>query len=69
MVVIILARQMGLSMKTMNKAHAVIINGIILKTMVLYSFEDFSVRAISDSTKAEATSCRNQAGEKKIEKT
>ena len=55
MVVIMLARQMGLSMKIMTREHAVIINGIILKTMVLYSFEDFSVRAISDSTKAEAS--------------
>ena len=52
-VVMLIARQIGLSIKIINNAATIIIRGMILKTMVLYSPIDFSVRIISDLTKAE----------------
>ena len=54
MVVIMLARQMGVLTNKMTRAQAMIINGITLKT-TLYSFKVLSTRAVSDSTKAEAS--------------
>ena len=39
----------------MNKAATIIITGIALKTMVLYSLSVASARAVSEATKAEAS--------------
>jgi len=47
-IVIQAALQIGVSRNTINRAATMIIIGIILKTMVLYSPIDFSVRVISD---------------------
>ena len=55
-VVIILARQMGVFTKNKTKAQTIIMIGMAVKTMFLYSFKVASVRSSSEATKATASS-------------
>ena len=43
-VVMLIARHMGLSTNTIKRAAVIMMDGMTLKTMVLYSFIDFSVQ-------------------------
>ena len=55
MVVITLARHMGVLTNSIINAQAMIMSGMAVKTTFVYSFNVLSVRSISDATKAKAS--------------